>query len=269
MTESSRHPAPPPALAASELSVALGGRPVLRGVSLEVRRGELLGLLGPNGAGKTTLLRTMAGLLRPRAGRVLSEGQDLWSLSPRQRARRLAYLPQRPDCAWPMAAEAVVALGRLPFGTHDQPETRRAVIAAMRETDCLHLADRPVRELSGGERARVFLARALAGETGILLADEPVADLDPAHQLAVMELLQARARAGAAVVAVLHDLPLAARFCDRVAVIDRGRVLADDAPAAAMTTQTLGRTFGVVVHSAVVDGTPLVVPLHRLPPTSA
>ena len=258
-------------LRCERLMVSLRGRRVLDGLSLALggapgaSRG-LVGLLGPNGAGKTTLLRALAGLVAPDAGRILLDGADLGAMAPRERARRLAYLPQNPECAWPMTAEHVVALGRLPWGGTDpqHPDTRAAVEASLRETDALHLMGRPMSELSGGERARIFLARALAGQPRVLLADEPVADLDPSHQIGVMEMLRRRAAAGTLVVAVLHDLGLAARFCGRIVLLQGGRVVADAPPAAALTPEALAAVYGVRVHREQVGDRLLVVPVERL-----
>ena len=254
------------ALRCEDLVVALRGRRVLDRLSLDLAGGGLVGLLGPNGAGKTTLLRALAGLVAPESGRVLLESEDLGSMPPRERARRLAYLPQNPECAWPMTAEHVVALGRLPWGSIDveRPDTRAAVEASLRETDAIHLMQRPMSELSGGERARIFLARALAGQPRVLLADEPVADLDPSHQIGVMEMLRRRAGTGTLVVAVLHDLGLAARFCDRIVLLQGGRVVADAPPTAALTPEALATVYGVRVHREQIGGHLVIVPVERV-----
>jgi len=251
-------------LRASALRASLGGREVLRGVDLQLAGGELLGLIGPNGAGKTSLLRALAGLLRIDAGEVELDGQPLGQLDDRQRARRLAYLAQGGEAHWPLTAERLVALGRLPHLAGWQrpgPADAAAVQAALRAADAWQFRARRVDSLSGGERLRVLLARALAGEPQLLLADEPVAALDPAHQIGVMGLLRERARGQRGGVVVLHDLTLAARYCDRLLLLDRGTVVAEGRPREVLTEECLAAVYGVhacIGHSA--DGGLYVLP---------
>ncbi|HET8726352.1 MAG TPA: ABC transporter ATP-binding protein [Alphaproteobacteria bacterium] len=257
-------------LAAENLTVRLGSRNVLTEVDFAIPRGKLIGLIGPNGAGKTTLLRTLAGLERPRVGRVTFDGVALGALNSTERARRLAYLSQGGDLHWPLSVARVVALGRLPHLEPWQqlkPADYAAIEAAMADCEITHLADRPAGRLSGGERARVMLARALAAEPDLLLADEPVAGLDPYHQLHVMELLAALARRGAGVVVVLHDLGLAARFCDRLALLAEGRMAALGTPDEVLQPDLLERVYGVRMAVAAVDGQLLPIPWSR--PSSA
>jgi len=235
------------ALQADRISVRLGGALVVEDASLALRPGELAILVGPNGAGKTTLVRALAGLI-PAQGRIVLDDRPLPSYVPRERARRIAYLPQGHTFAWPLPVAAVVALGRHPhvdpFSGHSDAD-RTAVARALAATGIDSLAGRPVTSLSGGERARVALARALATGASVLLADEPTMSLDPRHQLLVMGLLRDAAREGAAVLAVVHDLALAARFGDRVAVMDRGRLVAVATPAAALTLDRIADVFGI------------------------
>lgn len=253
-------------LTAKSVTVELGGRRVLDCVDFNIKAGELVGLLGPNGAGKTTLLRTLAGLQPVINGRVnlLDKAINSYDLS--ERARRLAYLPQGGLCHWPMTVSQVVALGRLP---HRAPWTRvpvtdgEAVQRAMSAADVAYLADRPTTELSGGERTRVLLARALAVESQLLLVDEPTAGLDPAHQLSVMEVLKSRVQSGTGVVVVLHDLTLAARFFDRLVLLDEGRVVANDAPAQVLTPEHLQHVYGISAHYGQTKEGLLVVPVKR------
>ena len=227
------------------LCLSRGKRPVVRDVSLSVGRGELVALVGPNGAGKTSLVQAVCGLLKPDGGRVRFEGADLLTLGPRARARALAYLPQDGTVAWNMPAIEVVALGAVSL----EPDGARVrAMAALEEVEAGALADRGVAELSGGERARVLLARVLASEAGLILADEPVAGLDPEGQLLVLERLKARAGAGQTVVASLHDLSLAARFADRVIVMDQGQVRADAAPPGALSPDILRDVFSLTGH---------------------
>lgn len=254
-------------LQASGLVLALDGRPVVRHADLALHPGDFVGLLGPNGAGKTTLLRALAGLLPPADGTVVLDGRPIGDLPEARRARRLAYLPQGAECHWPLAVEALVALGRLPHRAPWStlaPADLAAIEAAMRFTDVLDLAGRPVTQLSGGERARALLARALAVDPAILLADEPVAGLDPGHQLDVMRLLARRADAGGAVLVVLHDLTLAARFCRRLVLMQEGRILADGPPAEVLTPDSLRLLYGIDAHIAVAADGLMVVPKGRV-----
>lgn len=250
-----------------DCSIRLGARVVAANVSCAIGGGELVGLLGPNGVGKTTLLRAMAGLLAPQSGDILLDGRAIGGWSAPERAKTVSYLPQGAECHWPLTVENVVALGRLP---HRAPWAGMSEADASRILDCmsfvdvLHLAGRPVNELSGGERARVMLARAIAGDPKILLADEPVAGLDPAHQMDVMALLKGLALQGAGVVAVLHDLTLAARYCDRILLMSEGRILADGPPDEALSAANLAACYGIKVHSGRIGEGVFVVPTGRI-----
>lgn len=201
-------------LSAEAIGVSLAGRRILDRVHVRVASGEVVGLLGPNGAGKSTLLRVLARVLPADEGQVSLDDRRVDTIPADELARSVAYLPQGATCHWPMAVEQVVALGRLPHRRAWAPMSRHdreSVTRAMRTTDVEQFRGRSVGALSMGERARVLLARAVAGEPRILLADEPVAGLDPAHQLEVMAMLTRMAADGAAVMVVLHDLTLAAR----------------------------------------------------------
>lgn len=239
------------------LSVTRGGRAVLAGVDLTVGPGECVGLIGPNGAGKSTLLRAALGLIR--AGGA----SNLAALAPRARARAAAFLPQERAIAWPMTVAALVALGRLPHGGGTAAD-HAAVAAALERLGLGPLRDRRVTELSGGEQARALLARVLAQDAPLILADEPIAALDPAAQIAAMTVLADRARAGGAVVAALHDLGLAARHCTRLVLMDRGRIVADGPPAAVLTEGHLARVFGIRAHLAQTAEGPVFQPLAVL-----
>ncbi len=248
-------------LGVSGLEVRLGKRPVLDDVALTVGAGELVAVVGPNGAGKTTLLRAVAGLV-PARGNIEILGTPASRLSLAERARRVAYLPQGHVFHWPLAASEIVALGRLPLGAGaDLSEAdRRAVARAMEATGVGAFADRMVTTLSGGERARVALSRVLATEATLILADEPTASLDPRYQLIVLDILKRHAKQGGAVIAVLHDLGLAARYADRLVILDRGCVAASGPPREVLTKQRLVETFGVHAQIVTLVGAPVVIP---------
>ncbi len=232
------------------LTVKRGQCPVLDGISLTVGQGEFVGLIGPNGAGKTTLLRAALGLL-PHQGR-----SNLAALSPQDRARIAAFLPQARDIAWPVTVESVVALGRVPHraGSHRPGSPRpgshggKDQAAIDRALDRMGLAGfrgRTATALSGGEQARVLIARALAQDTPLLLADEPVAGLDPAAQIRTMQVFADLATEGRAVIASVHDLGLAARHCTRLIMLETGRIAADGPPRDVLNDTLLARVFGV------------------------
>jgi iron complex transport system ATP-binding protein len=234
-------------LSASNVTVRIGEREIVRDASLSLDAGALVALVGPNGAGKTTLMRALAGLL-PAQGAITLGGRPLETLSSRERARTIAYLPQGHIFHWPMSVEEIVMLGRAPHAdafSATSPEDRAAVTQAMATTETQIFIGRPVTTLSGGEKARVALARALATHAPVLLADEPTAALDPRHQLVVMELLHAAAKGGNAILAIMHDLTLAARFADRVLVMHEGRIVAAGTPPEALAPERLATVFGI------------------------
>jgi len=228
-------------LAAENLSLSRGGARVVESLSASLRPGEITAIVGPNGAGKSSLLLGLAGLLEPVGGGVTLDGASLIGLHPRTRAQRIGYLPQTPDIAWDVAADNLIALGRLPW----RDRGTAAVEAAIAALDLAPLRHRPVSRLSGGERARVLLARVLAGCPRWILADEPLAALDLAHQIALVTHLEACAAEGQGVVVVLHDLAMAMNHADRVLVLKEGRLVADGAPAQALEPAVIARVWGV------------------------
>lgn len=223
-------------------SLAVAGR--LADVSATLAPGQITAICGPNGAGKSSLLECLAGLLSPDGGSVALDDQPLAALPPRERAKALGYLPQTGEVAWDVAVRSLVALGRLPH----RDARAEPVEAAMAALDLEGLADRPVSRLSGGEKARALLARVLAGEPRWILADEPLAALDLAHQLALLGHLRRAADSGTGVVLVLHDLALAMNHADRVLVLDQGGLMADGPPEEALAAEVIARVWGVVAR---------------------
>jgi iron complex transport system ATP-binding protein len=233
-------------LRVADLTFTGGGRRILDSVGVELASGTVTAVLGPNGAGKSTLLGCMAGLLRPYLGGVELDGTPLAALPAEARARRIAFLPQIPEISWAVDVATLIALGRIPYRHRaSDAENEAAVRRAMQMTRTTQWSQRTVTTLSGGERARVLLARVLAGESDWILADEPFAGLDPAHQFEAADLLRSLASQGHGVVLTIHDLALAARIADRVVVLHRGRVVADDTPQAALTPPTLREVYGI------------------------
>jgi iron complex transport system ATP-binding protein len=264
-------PQPPaPIVDVREVSFAYGSSPALDGVSFAARAGEFVGLLGPNGAGKSTLVRIVAGLASPRSGEVRLGGLDPFRAPRRQVARTCAFVPQEPRVAWPFTVREAVMMGRAPHqGLLALPDRLDlgAVRGALEACDLVSLADRRLDALSGGERRRVFFARALAQEPRVLLLDEPTAFLDLGHQVAVMRMAQVAARGGLCVVAVLHDLNLAAAACDRVVVLSRGRVVAEGPPAAVLTEERVREVWQIPVWRGenAATGAAVVLPALERP----
>ena len=233
-------------LTLTAVSARLGQRAVLEALSLSLQAGEVLGVVGPNGAGKSSLLRAIAGLLPLQHGEVWFAGQALSTLDRQARARSLGYLPQNPQILWPLTVRELVALGRRPHaGLVSAAADAAAIDAALEAFELTGFAARPARALSGGEQMRVHLARLHAGQHALLLVDEPTAALDPRAQLQVLTALRALAAAGCGVLLVLHDLPLAARYCDRLLVLADGQAVVCDSPAVALSDARLAAVFGV------------------------
>ena len=236
-------------ISAAGISVSLSGKRVVEDASFALAAGEFAALTGPNGAGKSTALKALAGVVPLAAGEVRIADMPAEGLSLAERARRVAWLPQARPVAWNLRVEDVAALGRFVEapGGFDRlgAEDKAAVEAALATADATHLTGRPFQALSGGEQVRVHLARLLASPAQCLLLDEPCASLDVAHQLSLMEKLAAEAAGGRAVLVVLHDLELAARFCRRTIVMDRGRKVSDGPTPEALSDEVMASVFGV------------------------
>ncbi|MGB0865987.1 MAG: ABC transporter ATP-binding protein [Granulosicoccaceae bacterium] len=253
-------------LSGKNLCVDLNNTCVVRDLDIDVQAGELIGLIGPNGAGKSSLLRALAGVLSYTNGSVHLLGKALQDYSPEQRARHLSWLAQSGPINWPLSVERLVMLGRTPHRSAWQgisPTDKSIVEQILEQTDCLSLQHRNATSLSGGERARVLLARALASEPDILLADEPVAALDLAHQMQTMDLLRQFSQGQKGCIVVLHDLSLAARYCDRLVLMDKGQKVSAGNTSEVLTIQALRDVYGV--EAEIKNGEyPWVLPKHLL-----
>lgn len=235
-------------LQGKQLSLQFNQRMILKQLDIDVRPGELLGLIGPNGAGKTSLLRTLAGLQIPDAGSVSMDNTALESINPKQLAKTLAYLEQGAPAHWPLRVRRIVELGRLPYlNPWEKLSSSDGDIVdfAMRQAEVESFAQRTVNTLSGGERLRVLIARMLATQANVLLADEPIAALDPYHQLHTMELFRDHCDRGGSAVVVMHDLNMAARFCHRLALMDAGHIVSEGSPQQVLSTQRLAAVYGI------------------------
>ena len=230
------------------LTLRLGGQTVLNGVSHRFERGRLTALIGPNGSGKTSLIKALLRLLPLETGAIWLDGVDITRLPPSRLSARIAYLPQERQAHWPIAISRLVMLGRQPhMGRFARPTSQdeAAVRHAMQITGLEGSETRALHDLSGGEQARALLARALATQAGWLMADEPVASLDPYHQIGVMQALKAEAAKGCGVVAVLHDLSLAARYADHLVLMQDGRIVASGTAADVLRDDNLARVFRI------------------------
>lgn len=235
-------------LVANNVSVKAGGTMLVQDASLSIAPGELVAILGANGAGKTSLVRTLMGITAASSGTAQLNGQNCFGLAPSDRAKFVSYLPQRRPLAWPLRVRDVVALGRFAhgaalgrLGTADET----AVNAAIESCNLSELKDRSTDNLSGGELARVHFARAIAGTTPLLVADEPVAELDPRHQILVADLIRKYVNNGGGALVILHEVALAARIADRLVWMKNGRIIAEGTPLKTLTSQTMEDVYGV------------------------
>lgn len=238
-------------LVAQDVSVQAAGETIVRNASVALAQGELVAILGPNGAGKTTLLRAMLGLAKIANGSVRLGDKDCHAMSPRERAKQVSYLPQQRPLAWPTRVRDIVALGRFAHGAalgRLSSIDAAAVGDAISACDLGALAERSTDSLSGGELARVHFARTIAAKSPLLVADEPVAELDPRHQLLIADLIRQFTSRGGGALVVLHEVALAARIADRLIWMKNGSIVADGPPRQTLTSETMEKVYGVVAH---------------------
>ncbi|HIG79077.1 MAG TPA: ABC transporter ATP-binding protein [Cycloclasticus sp.] len=249
-------------LRVNNISLKFSDTTVLDDVSIGFEKGNIIGLIGPNGAGKSTLLRVLAQLQKPDVGTIEIDGVNATKIASNNFAKKVTYLPQTGVCHWPLTVERLVALGRYPHQDSQQLSEldMQAVEQAIVETDIEHLIGRSVNTLSGGERARVMLARALATQADILLADEPIVALDPRHQIDVMVLLKALAQKGKTVVVVLHELHLAMRYCDRLVLLDNGQKVSEGLAKGVLSADNLQTVYGVDAIYGEHEGSEWILP---------
>lgn len=254
-------------LTLDSVHVPIGQRSILRDISFRASGGELIGLVGPNGAGKSTLAKALASLLPISSGAICIDGQPLSQLAPKTSAKTIAYLAQGDIVHWPLSAHSIIALGRAPhIDAFSSPSVadHAAIDRAMQRASVTEFANRDVTLLSGGERARVLLARALAVEAPIFIADEPVGALDPRHGLNIMALLREEAERGALVITVIHDLALASRYCDRLIALRDGQLADDGPPHQVLSPRGMAQHYAVEGHHAAHDGQAFVLPWRPL-----
>jgi len=259
------------ALEIKNLSLAYGSHEILKNVSLTLERGQMVGLIGPNGTGKTSLLKALLGFVPCHAERIHLDGQPLDQMSLKERGQKIAYAPQGAPVHWPLSVFHMVALGRTPhLGPWQKPcpKDHEMIKDALKRTETDHLSKRIVTSLSGGERARVMLARAMVVGAPYLLADEPVASLDPYHQLQVMEILRDLKNQGRGVLLVLHDLSLAARFCDRLIVLNDRKISAQGVPKNVLSDEILAKVFHIKAlrETEIHNDSPPIIPWKRIIP---
>jgi iron complex transport system ATP-binding protein len=235
-------------LVAEKVCLTVGGTTILKDASLSLEPGELVAILGPNGAGKTSLLRTLLGISKTTSGSTTLNGDDCFNLSATERAKVVSYLPQRRPLAWPYRVQDVVALGRFAHGAalgRLSPDDDAAVTAAIDACNLGTLRQRSTDNLSGGELARVHFARAIAAKSPLLIADEPVAELDPKHQILVADLIRRFVNDGGGALVVLHEVALAARIADRLIWMKNGRIIAEGTAQETLTAETMRDAYGV------------------------
>lgn len=251
---------------ARHLSLCVGDKKLVDDVSLQIEQGQIIGLIGPNGAGKTSLLKILANVSQANSGSCHFAGKPLADYTEKELARRFAYLAQGATAHWPLKVKRLIELGRLPWQGYRQrlnASDQNKVQDAAEKTEVSHLLDRVVTTLSGGEQTRVFLARLLAAEPSVIFADEPIAALDPYHQLHIMEILQQHARNGGTVLVVMHDINLASRFCDKLILMNHGKIVKFGGLSDLLQDNLLADTYGIDLRLFCENDSFSVIPWAR------
>lgn len=251
---------------AQHLSLSKAGRKLVNDVSVAINKGQIIGLIGPNGAGKTSLLKLLANVQKADSGSYEFAGKPINQYKEKELAKQVAYLAQQATAHWPLTVRKVIELGRLPyqrFGRDLSAQDQHIVLKAAKQTDVEHLLDRVITSLSGGEQTRVFLARLFAAEPNVIFADEPIAALDPYHQLHVMEILREHAQRGGTVVVVMHDINLASRFCDQLILMNHGKIVKFGKLNDLLQDNVLANTYGIDLRLFCEEDTFSVIPWAR------
>lgn len=254
-------------LSAQQLSFSVSNREILQSINLQINTGEIVGLIGPNGAGKSTLLKCLANLENPSEGHCYLNGVDVTQVAPKVLAAKMGFLAQGAEAHWPLRVSRLIALGRLPYQGMMRKLSKDdevAIAHAVSLAEVEGLLERIVTTLSGGEMARVMLARLLATDPDLILADEPIASLDPYHQLHILEILKSHAQRGGAVVVVLHDLNHAMHFCDRLILLDQGHIVANGQPKDVLSEHYLNQVYHVESVRFESDESSYILPKKRI-----
>jgi iron complex transport system ATP-binding protein len=249
-------------LEVKNLEIKYGKRVLLKDLSFTIKEGEFVGILGVNGAGKTSLLKALLNLIPMTKGEILFKNKNRSTWPAIELAKKMTYLEQNKKVAWPLHAEAVVGLGLYPFAEKKISHTQ--IHDAMRKTECLHLAAKPIDQLSGGEQTLVLLARALVSNPDLLLMDEPISNLDPRHELNIMNLLSSITAQKKTVITVLHSLSLAAQFCTRIILLHEGQIFADGKPEDVLTSKNLKDVYGIEAQIEKRDEKFFVLPWKQI-----
>ncbi len=253
-------------LEVTALSVKFAHKTILHNIDFGMNAGEFIGLIGPNGSGKTTLIRSLSGMLPDNKKKVKFLGRSLADYNRKQLAKKIAYLPQGNESHWSITVENLVMLGRLPHQKQWQGSSdldKKIVQKVLQGCGVSQFANTPVDTLSGGERARVFLSRALAVEPELLMVDEPISGLDPGYQLDVMQKFRQLSESGMGIICVIHDLTLATRYCHKLVMLSEQKIISAGKPEQVLSSENIARCYNIKVHKGEAEGHAFVIPIER------